>query len=72
MGSRILGTGRSLPHACLSNHDLAARLDTSDEWIRSRTGISHRYLIRANESLVDIAAQVTQRDLIVVERNHDP
>jgi 3-oxoacyl-[acyl-carrier-protein] synthase-3 len=63
MGSRILGTGRSLPQACLSNHDLTTRLDTSDEWIRTRTGISHRYLIRAGESLVEIAAQAGKKAL---------
>ena len=38
--SRISGTGRYLPERVLTNFDLEKTLDTSDEWIRSRTGIS--------------------------------
>lgn len=41
-GARITGWGRALPRTVLSNHDLAQRLDTSDEWIMERTGISER------------------------------
>src|SRR6266446_3140870 len=63
MGSRIVGTGRALPQACVSNHDLSRRIETSDEWIRSRTGIERRYLIKSTESLVDIAAQSSRQAL---------
>ena len=38
----ITGTGRFLPDDILTNDDLAERLDTSDEWIRTRTGIRER------------------------------
>ncbi|MEM8902805.1 MAG: beta-ketoacyl-ACP synthase III [Actinomycetota bacterium] len=41
-GSRITGTGGRLPDKVVTNHDLATRMDTDDEWIRSRTGIEER------------------------------
>ena len=56
MGSRIVATGRALPRNAVTNHDLARIVDTSDEWIRTRTGISRRYVMSSGESLVDIAA----------------
>ena len=40
--SRITGTGSALPEKILSNHDLERMVDTSDEWITSRTGIKER------------------------------
>jgi 3-oxoacyl-[acyl-carrier-protein] synthase-3 len=60
MGSRIVGTGRALPRTLLSNQDLECRLDTSDEWIRTRTGIAQRYVLVSGESLVDIAADASR------------
>ena len=42
--SVIIGTGSYLPQTVLSNADLAARLDTSDEWIIERTGIRRRHI----------------------------
>lgn len=42
-GIKLLGTGRCVPNHVVSNHDLAARIDTSDQWITSRTGISRRH-----------------------------
>jgi 3-oxoacyl-[acyl-carrier-protein] synthase-3 len=49
----------------MSNHELSRVIDTSDEWIRTRTGIESRYLIRSGESLVDIAAEASR---IALER----
>lgn len=63
MGSRIIGTGRAVPPASLSNHDLERVLDTSDEWIHSRTGINSRYVLRTGESLLDVALQASRRAL---------
>ncbi len=60
MGSRIVGTGRALPRTLISNQDLERRLDTSDEWIRTRTGIAQRYVLVSGESLVDIAAEASR------------
>jgi 3-oxoacyl-[acyl-carrier-protein] synthase-3 len=60
MGSRIVATGRALPRTAVTNQDLARFMDTSDEWIRSRTGIGQRYTLRSGESLVDIAAEASR------------
>jgi 3-oxoacyl-[acyl-carrier-protein] synthase III len=60
MGSRIVATGHALPRTCLTNHDLAQVMDTSDEWVRSRTGIVQRYVMRSGESLVDLAADASR------------
>jgi 3-oxoacyl-[acyl-carrier-protein] synthase-3 len=56
MGSRIVATGRATPRTTITNQDLERRMDTSDEWVRTRTGIGQRYIISSGESLVDIAA----------------
>jgi 3-oxoacyl-[acyl-carrier-protein] synthase III len=56
MGSRIVATGRALPRTAVTNHELARVVDTSDEWVRTRTGIGTRYVMSSGESLVDIAA----------------
>jgi len=45
MGSRIVATGRALPRAAVTNHELARIVDTSDEWIRTRTGIERRHIV---------------------------
>ena len=42
--ARITGTGSYLPEKILTNHDLEKMVDTSDEWIRDRTGISERHI----------------------------
>jgi len=65
MGSRIVSTGRATPRTAMSNNDLSRVIDTSDEWIRTRTGIGARYLMRSGESLVDIAADASR---IALER----
>ena len=65
MGSRIVSTGRATPRTAVSNDDLSRRIDTSDEWIRTRTGIGARYLMRSGESLVDVAADASR---IALER----
>jgi len=47
--SLILGTGHAVPSRVVSNDDLAGLMDTSDEWIRSRTGIQERHWIEPGE-----------------------
>ena len=56
-GARILAFGGYQPENVVSNHDLAATMDTTDEWIRSRVGISERRIAGADESLEDMAVQ---------------
>jgi 3-oxoacyl-[acyl-carrier-protein] synthase III len=63
MGSRIVGTGRAAPPTVISNQDLERRMDTSDEWIASRTGIKQRYVMRSGESLVGVAAEASRTAL---------
>jgi len=54
--SRISGTGAYLPERILTNADLERMVDTSDEWIRARTGIRQRHIARDDESSCDMAA----------------
>ena len=44
--SRIAGTGSYLPEKVMTNHDLEKLVDTSDQWIRERTGIEQRHNTR--------------------------
>jgi 3-oxoacyl-[acyl-carrier-protein] synthase-3 len=63
MYARIAGTGSYLPEKILTNADLAALVDTSDEWIRSRTGISHRHIAVEGETTTDLAEHAARRAL---------
>ncbi len=56
-GIRIAGTGMAVPPRKVSNDDLAKFVDTSDEWIRPRTGIVTRYLSDDKQLTSDLAAQ---------------
>jgi 3-oxoacyl-(acyl-carrier-protein) synthase III len=51
----LAGVGSALPSRCVSNAELAAGLDTSDDWIRSRTGIMRRYHARPGTATSDLA-----------------
>jgi len=53
--SRIAGTGSYLPARVLTNAELAQTVDTSDEWIRTRTGIAQRHIAAAHENTSDLA-----------------
>jgi len=55
--SRIIGTGSYLPGEVVTNDDLATRVDTSDEWIRTRTGIRQRHIAAAGETSSSLAFQ---------------
>ena len=55
MHSRIAGTGSYLPAQILTNDDLAKRIDTSDAWIRERTGIRERRIAAATEKTSDLS-----------------
>lgn len=61
MYSKIQGTGSYLPERIVTNHDLAERIDTSDEWIVERTGIRQRHLAADNETTSDLAAAAARR-----------
>ena len=55
MFSKVVGTGGYLPAQVVSNEELAKRVDTSDEWIRTRTGIRQRHIAAADEQTSDLA-----------------
>lgn len=54
-GSRILGTGSYRPARIVDNHEVAALIDSSDEWIRERSGIIERRYCAPDETLTDMA-----------------
>jgi 3-oxoacyl-[acyl-carrier-protein] synthase III len=76
--SVVLGVGSALPLRCVTNEELAARVDTTDEWIVQRTGITRRYIAgdgettsrlasdAARAALADAQCQASDVDLIVV------
>lgn len=59
--SRIMGTGGYLPEKIVTNADLEKILDTSDQWIRERTGISERRVAHDDETSSDMAEIAAQR-----------
>jgi 3-oxoacyl-[acyl-carrier-protein] synthase-3 len=61
--SRITGTGSSLPDKILTNHDLEGMVDTSDEWITSRTGIKQRRIASKGEFTSTFAVEASRRAL---------
>lgn len=77
MKTRIIGTGRCLPKNIVTNDDLSKIIDTSDEWISSRTGIRERYLATeettasmsaeaANKALEEAGIKPEQIELLIV------
>ena len=61
--SRIAGTGSYLPPRIVTNDELAKRLDTSDEWIRERTGIRQRHIAEESQASSDLALEASRRAL---------
>lgn len=61
MYSRIAGTGSYLPEKVVTNFDLSKTMDTTDEWIRERTGIVQRHIAVEGETTVDLAEQAARR-----------
>jgi len=58
--ARIVGTGGYLPKKVMTNHDLEKMVDTSDQWIRERTGIEQRHIAGDDETTVDLAEQASR------------
>jgi 3-oxoacyl-[acyl-carrier-protein] synthase-3 len=61
--SRIAGTGAYLPEKVVTNRDLEQMVDTTDEWIRTRTGIERRHIASDGETTVDLAEHAARRAL---------
>ncbi|MFF5128294.1 beta-ketoacyl-ACP synthase III [Streptomyces syringium] len=62
-GSRVLALGHYQPARVLTNDDLAAMVDTSDEWIRSRVGIRTRRIAEPDENVASMAAEAAAKAL---------
>ena len=60
MYSRIIGTGGYLPEKILTNLDLESMVDTSDEWIQTRTGIKQRHIAAPDQTTSDLALAASQ------------
>ena len=63
MGIKIIGTGSYLPPLVVTNDDIAAALDTSDEWIYSHTGIHQRHVADSGETCSTMAAKAAKAAL---------
>ena len=57
-GLQLLATGGALPNRVVTNEDLRRQVDTSDEWITTRTGIRQRYYCTENEDAATLAITV--------------
>ena len=62
-GVAIIGSGSAAPQAVLSNDHLSQIVETSDEWINTRTGMKNRHIASATESLSQISAQAATQAL---------
>ena len=60
MYTKIVGTGRYLPEKILTNFDLEKMVDTSDEWIRTRTGVERRHCVRDDETTSDMCVEAAK------------
>jgi len=59
--SSIIGTGSYMPEKVLTNDDLSKIVDTTDEWITTRTGIKERHIAAADQATSDLAAEAARR-----------
>ncbi|MFL6689039.1 MAG: beta-ketoacyl-ACP synthase III [Alphaproteobacteria bacterium] len=59
--TQVIGCGACLPERILTNAQLARMVDTSDEWIASRTGIRRRHIVSDGETTVDLAVKSAER-----------
>ncbi len=63
MSTHIIGVGGYLPEHVLTNDDLTKLVDTSDEWIRERTGITQRHIVAKDQWTSDLATQAAKQAL---------
>lgn len=67
LSTRIIGTGMAVPQRIVTNDELATLIDTSDEWIRQRTGIQQRHWVSPGESGSELAYLATLKALEMAE-----
>jgi len=61
MNAQITMTAHSTPKKILTNFDLENIVDTSDDWIKSRTGIEQRYIVEDGEASSDISTRIAEK-----------
>ncbi|CAI9098495.1 OLC1v1035156C1 [Oldenlandia corymbosa var. corymbosa] len=66
-GCKLVGCGSAVPSLLISNDDLSKLVDTSDEWISTRTGIRNRRVISGKDSLTGLAADAAKKALEMAE-----
>ena len=71
MYSKVIGTGSYLPEKVLTNHDLERIVDTSDSWIRSRTGIEQRHIAADHEMASDLALNACRKAMKAADVSAD-
>ncbi|MGB0560778.1 MAG: beta-ketoacyl-ACP synthase III [Spirulinaceae cyanobacterium] len=69
VGLTIVGSGSAIPETTLTNEQLSQVVETSDEWIRSRTGIQERHLNVPGDTLSELAAKAGRRALAMARLN---
>jgi 3-oxoacyl-[acyl-carrier-protein] synthase-3 len=69
--ARIAGTGSYLPEKTLTNAELEKMVDTTDEWIRSRTGIEERHIAADGEYTVDLAEKAARKAMEAAGKTKD-
>jgi 3-oxoacyl-[acyl-carrier-protein] synthase III len=67
MFSKVAGTGSYLPEKILTNFDLERMVDTSDEWIRTRTGIAQRHIAADDEMASDLALNASRQAMAAAD-----
>jgi 3-oxoacyl-[acyl-carrier-protein] synthase III len=72
MAFEIIGTGRAVPSMRVTNDELAKKIDTSDEWIRSHTGIGARHIADDDTACSDLALEAAQKALSMAEPDKSP
>lgn len=65
--SRIIGTGRYLPERILTNAELETMVDTTDEWIRSRSGIERRHVVAEGQGTTDLCEHAARAALAAAD-----
>jgi len=69
--SKITATGGYLPEKVVTNHDLEKLVDTSDQWIRERTGIEKRHIAADNQTTCDLAEAAARRAMDMAGKGAD-
>lgn len=63
MGIKVVSTGHALPSQCITNEALSQKIETSDEWIQTRTGIKQRYFCADHEDVLTLSKQAAEMAL---------